>query len=573
MTQVETREAFRMPIEYLKAKMPVAETIKQDLELDRRKDADGTAGLYADIMDCKTDLGRAGLASWSSYYTTDVDFLKDTQRLCKRYDRPMAIYDPLKLDQVEPVWNEIKDDDNFKHSFHFVEHSFAQMLNESPAAMEIISLYNLSSPVFSLLMPVFFLIIPFFILKFKGVVITVSKYMEVLQDIFSRHAIGKLFTLASDISWEQRLYVLVSVGFYCYQVYQNILCCTSFYGRMKTMHAYIFDLKDYAEYCIKKMDEFTKDSEDLKTYGEFRDDIKRNRLVMERLVAEVDKITPFSHNLSKLCEIGHTMTTFYHLHVDAEYDRAMRYSMGFVGYIDGLSALNAMYRQKRMAQCKFGKKECTFKGAYYAPLHRSKPVENSYSLKENMIITGPNAAGKTTLLKTTLFNIIISQQCGMGFYRKATIKPFDKLHCYLNIPDTSARDSLFQAEARRCKEIIDSVSQGDSSERHFCIFDELYSGTNPYEAVASSHSLLEYLSGTNCRFLLTTHFLELCQKLEGTNGVRNQHMGTTIAQDGGLKYEYKLKDGVSGIKGGLEILRGLDYPEAILEKAEESLCG
>ena len=38
---------------------------------------------------------------------------------------------------------------------------------------------------------------------------------------------------------------------------------------------------------------------------------------------------------------------------------------------------------------------------------------------------------------------------------------YDKIHCYLNIPDTSNRDSLFQAEARRCKEIIDALSASD----------------------------------------------------------------------------------------------------------------
>ena len=74
-----------------------------------------------------------------------------------------------------------------------------------------------------------------------------------------------------------------------------------------------------------------------------------------------------------------------------------------------------------------------------------------------MIITGPNAAGKTTLLKTTTINIILSQQWGCGFYRKCSISPYSHIHCYLNIPDTSGRDSLFQAEARRCKEILDAI--------------------------------------------------------------------------------------------------------------------
>ena len=65
---------------------------------------------------------------------------------------------------------------------------------------------------------------------------------------------------------------------------------------------------------------------------------------------------------------------------------------------------------------KFSNKKTKFK--CIIPFYNSNPVKNSYSLKNNIIITGPNAAGKTTMLKTTLFNIIFSQQTGCGFYKK-----------------------------------------------------------------------------------------------------------------------------------------------------------
>ena len=77
---------------------------------------------------------------------------------------------------------------------------------------------------------------------------------------------------------------------------------------------------------------------------------------------------------------------------------------------------------------------------------------------KNIMITGPNASGKTTILKSFLINHILSQQIGCGCYDSAEIKCYDYIYSYLNIPDTSGRDSLFQAEARRCKEIIDNIS-------------------------------------------------------------------------------------------------------------------
>jgi hypothetical protein len=571
MTQSEEkRHPFRMPIEHLESKEQIGENIKQDLELDSFKDG-RPGGLYSSIMPAATSLGKETVGRWSEHYTTDRQFIKDSQTLITKLNRPLAVYDINKIDAVKDMWDEIQDDENFRHNFHFVEHGFAQKLNESPLALEILSLYNLSSPVLSLLMPIFFLIIPFFVLQFKGVRITVSKYIEVLQDILSKHAIGKLLSLTSDISWEQRIYIVISFVFYGYQVYQNVLCCTSFYSRMKQMHDYIFDLKAFATYCTDKMGKFCQDTCDLKSYAGFRAETTTQKESLEAMVAEIENITPFSNKLSKLCEIGDTMSIFYNLHVNERYDQAMRYGMHFIGYLDNLSSISIMHKKGRIAKCKLSKGECKFTGAYYAPLHDSNPVSNTYSLDENMIITGPNASGKTTLLKTTLFNLLFTQQCGLGFYKKATINPYSKFHCYLNIPDTSARDSLFQAEARRCKEILDSVENSSANERHFCIFDELYSGTNPYEAVASSHSLLEYLSKTKCTFLLTTHFLELCHKLDDLGNVSNCQMGTKVTDDDTFVYEYKLKKGISEIKGGLKILKGLDYPEAILSKAKESL--
>jgi len=571
MSQTERRPTgFRLPIEYLDSRHEVGENIKQDLELDEFKDG-RPGGLYGQILSVSTSLGKNCVGKWSEFYTTDVSFLRDCQVLLTQHKHPMDVYDINKIDAVEGIWNEIQDDESFKHNFHYVEHGFAQQLNESPMALEVLSLYNLSSPVFSLLMPIFFLIIPFFVLHFKGIQISVSKYIEVLQDILSKHAIGKLFTLTSDISWEQRIYIIISVVFYGYQVYQNVLCCTSFYNRMKQMHDYIFDLKAFATYAVSKMGEFSDDIAKLDSHAEFRKETNRQKEALSAMIAEIESITPFSHNMSKLCEIGHTMTIFYSLHVNKKYDEAMRYGMGFIGYLDNLSAMRRLLEKKQVAVCKFTKKKCRFTKAYYAPLCDAKPVTNSYSLDSNLIITGPNASGKTTILKTTLFNVLLSQQCGIGFYKKASIRPFDMLHCYLNIPDTSARDSLFQAEARRCKEILDAVAEGGKHQRHFCIFDELYSGTNPYEAVASSHSLLEYLSETSCTFLLTTHFIDLCHKLEGLDNVKNNKMKTEIRESGEFVYRYTLGKGISDIKGGLNILRGLEYPAEIIDRAKHSL--
>jgi len=561
-------DSFQLPIAYVEHR-ELSQSLVEDLELCD-SNAERKGGLYEEVLAPVTTYGKDMASAWARRYTRDEKFLRQSQLLFGRYDASMNIYDGPRLEAMRGVWADIKSDDEFIAKFHYVEYEFAQMLNESASFLQILTMYNLMSPVLSILLPIVFLILPFFMLQLQGVRISISKYLEVLRQVAGRHAIGQLFTLTSDISWEKRFYVLVSIGFYGFQIYQNFMCCVSFYRQMRLMHRHIFDIKDYIDYSMAKMDEFLLASHDLGTYASFNGNIKKHKQTLMDLRSNISNITPFSHDMSKLLQIGSTMHIFYTLHKNEDYDRAMRFSMSFIGYVDNICSIHRLRAEKRINWCSFGQKPTKFKGAYY-PLLTGKPVRNSYDLRRQMIITGPNAAGKTTLLKTTTINIILSQQWGCGFYRKCSISPYSHIHCYLNIPDTSGRDSLFQAEARRCKEILDAIVESGPGERHFCIFDELYSGTNPYEAVASSYSFLDYLTKQrNTTFMLTTHFVDLCEKLEKNFSIRNCHM--KIDLDGGeFRYRYKLSSGISVVKGGIKILENLHYPEFIISKASQAM--
>jgi DNA mismatch repair protein MutS len=260
------------------------------------------------------------------------------------------------------------------------------------------------------------------------------------------------------------------------------------------------------------------------------------------------------------------------------------YSIGFNGYMSCIEGLQRHVKERRINCANFVKetkktkereketkktknsliKQSVFENSYYGTLIHQYPVKNTVKFNKNQIITGPNASGKTTILKSTLINVIFTQQFGCGFYDSAKLAPFKHIHCYLNIPDTSGRDSLFQAEARRCKEILDLV-QINKEDTHFCIFDELYSGTNPEEAETSAVSFMKYLQKyKNVSSMLTTHFVNVCKKLEGLKTIENKKMLTEI--DGSIvKYRYQLKPGISDIKGGVSVLTEMNYPKEIID--------
>jgi DNA mismatch repair ATPase MutS len=184
-----------------------------------------------------------------------------------------------------------------------------------------------------------------------------------------------------------------------------------------------------------------------------------------------------------------------------------------------------------------------------------------------MIISSPNKSGKTTILKSTVINLIFSQQFGYGFYKSAFVNPYTHIHSYINIPDTSGRDSLFQAESRRCKEILDIIHDTDCDTRHFCIFDELYSGTNPVEASNAGNAFIQYLQQyNNVNFILTTHYTSICKKYKNHKRVQNYKMDVIIDENDNYTYTYKLKKGISNIKGARRVLKDLNYPEQIIQK-------
>ena len=654
--------SFKFPISYLENKQEINENIINDLELVESKDPDGCS-MYSHIFKPESIFSKKFLNEWSKYYTTDVKFLKDSQVFYKAYINQYEgdLKKPIKMtasgneidinphdifEKIDKLWIDIAGDKNFKQRFNYIDIPILDRLNKSPGFLQILSLYNLTSPVISLLSPLILLIIPFFLLKFQKIDVTVAGYIATLKRIFATHPIGKMFSLLdfSSMPWDKRIYVLMSFVFYVIQVYQNVISCYQFYKNMILIHKNIFILRDYFRYTIKNMTHIVSITSSLETYSNFAEDINTNKDKLEKLCKVFDKIKPFSISFGKMLDIGKIMKLNYEIFVDNDIKKCVDYSFGFNGFYEQVDHLKSIIDSGRINMCSFiegsveedveevqeveeekketkdtkdtkdtkeeikdvkrrkkdksnksnkseksttsmvsmkskdteysqndtkSKNVTKFKNLYYPP-HES-PVKNNVTIDKKIIITGPNAAGKTTVIKSTLMNIILSQQIGYGFYEKAEIKPYDYLHCYLNIPDTSGRDSLFQAESRRCKEILDCLEK-NHDKTHFCIFDELYSGTNPYEAVASAYGYIDYLSTKkNVDLMLTTHYIELCKNLKSNTNVKNYHMSVNMLKDHNVEYLYKFKKGISTIKGGIKVLYDLEYPEEIIKNTKKIL--
>jgi len=566
---VEINDYFKMPIYYNEDKVELNKNIIADLELITTIDQSCNP-IYTYCFNNDNDISKKLIEQTSKYYTTDKHFLKENQTLLKDYKGLEKKYTDTvpNYKNIIEIWNELKIDSGFKEKYYYVDWEMIEFLNKSEFFLQFMSIYNLFSPILSLLMPIFILIIPFLIIKLKGLTISISEYVNVLKMVAKQNALGKLFTVNfNEINMQEKIYILVSAGFYMFSIYQNIMVCIRFHKNMKTIHLHFNEIKLYLEKTVSSIDNYLKYSSVLSTQKRFNDILIEKQNTLKNIYSKLSWISNYSlFNMSKLKEIGHILKYFYELHTNKTYEDAMMYSFGFNGYIDCIEGLQKNIEERKMNFSLFieENKKSVFSKSYYACLKDNNPIKNTIKLKKNMIITGPNASGKTTILKSTLINIIFTQQFGCGFYDSAKLAPFHHIHCYLNIPDTSGRDSLFQAEARRCKEILDNVS-AHKKETHFCAFDELYSGTNPEEAETSATAFLSYLTKyKNVSCLLTTHFVKVCKRLKKNKNITNYHMETE-KNNNRLTYLYILQAGISEVKGGINVLTDMNYPKEIID--------
>lgn len=559
---------FKLPIFYNNKKISIKQNIIDDLELIKNTDPSNNS-INDYYFNVNNQLASQTSKQVASYFTTDTSFLKDNQTLLTNYKKTQKTYTDYSdnYEMIVDIWNNIKQETSFKEKYYYIDWPIFEFLNKSSSFLQIMSIYNLASPIISLLIPIIILIVPFFIIKMKGIPLTVDEYIQILKILINQNAIGRLFTKFNDVTIQEKIYLLVSAGFYLFSFYQNILVCIRFNNNMIQIHKYLFEMKTYLKYTIENIENYLLYSESLESHSNFNYVLKQKKGVLVELYNKISKISSYELKIKKIGEIGNILKYFYEIYSDTVYHDAIMYSFGFNGYIDCIDGLQTNIKERKIGFSTFinKRRKTKFVNSYYAVLKDCEHVKNTVNLKKNIIITGPNASGKTTILKTTLINILFTQQFGCGFYESAEIKPYDFVHCYLNIPDTSGRDSLFQAEARRCKEIIDIVNENKDS-HHFCMFDELYSGTNPDEAVTSASAFMKYMiKHKNVVCMLTTHFVKVCKKLDKNSNIINCHMETNKSNNK-IFYTYHLKDGISEIKGGINVLCDMDYPKEIIDE-------
>lgn len=556
---------FIHPIEYSNNVYNTPDNLFSDLELLNTTEPLNNT-IYDVLIKPQTEIGKACIKKWASKYTTDKTYLRNTQQIIE------TMKSADTNDTVIDAWNSykiIKEDKGFIDRFQYINWDSLKFLNSSVMFMSVLSAYSIMSPLLNLVAPLLILLVPFFIMRIKKMPINIQTYCAILLASIKNHSLGKLITQWRSTSWSQSMYLIFMSGMYFYNIYQNAISCYKFYKNTYIINNDIRVLTKYIKHTDGKINDYLDIIKDLPAYTKYAEYLKAKQKTLAKLYDTLNVIPTNGNVYNKARYIGYTMKQYYELYSEVDVEDCLLFSFGFHGYLENMSNIITLKDEKKLSKAKFiTSKNPTLKikRGYFPIIQTEKIIKNSINLKKNKLITGPNASGKTTLLKATIVNLLISQQIGYGFYKSAIITPFDFIHSYLNIPDTSCRDSLFQAEARRCLDILNTIKK-NKDKKHFCIFDELYSGTNPYEAISGAKAYLEEMCNYHqVRFMLTTHYIQLCEQLNTHEKISNINMEFEFK---GIKpiYKYKIKEGISKVKGGVTVLRDLGYPEHIIKNA------
>jgi DNA mismatch repair protein MutS len=206
-----------------------------------------------------------------------------------------------------------------------------------------------------------------------------------------------------------------------------------------------------------------------------------------------------------------------------------------------------------------------------------KVVTNTVSLGSeeairNFIITGPNAGGKSTIIKGIALNLILAQTLGIAAASQAAATPLDLIITSLNIPDDiGSGNSLFKAQILRAEYLLRQADSLTNEQFGFLAFDEMFNGTDPQVGQALSYSVAKKL-GTNRNTItvLSTHF-PLLTTLEKESNFKNYRVKAIIDASGEVHYPFTLEQGISEQNIALDMIRQEGFSSDIIEEARHLL--
>lgn len=191
------------------------------------------------------------------------------------------------------------------------------------------------------------------------------------------------------------------------------------------------------------------------------------------------------------------------------------------------------------------------------------PVPNDLLTNDPVLITGSNASGKSTYLKTTALCAIMAQSictCTAEKYHASAFRIYSSMALS---DDLLAGESYYVVETKSLKRILDSTEYKGTV---LCVIDEVLRGTNTVERIAASSEILDALAKQGVLCLAATHDIELCTLLKSS--YRLYHF-EEIIREHDMVFDYIIREGPTQSRNAINLLKIMGFNDVIVEKAYE----
>jgi DNA mismatch repair protein MutS len=201
---------------------------------------------------------------------------------------------------------------------------------------------------------------------------------------------------------------------------------------------------------------------------------------------------------------------------------------------------------------------------------REKFIPNDVSLSTDarmIILTGPNMAGKSTVLRQVGLIVLMAQVGSFVPASKARIGLVDRLFTRVGASDNLVRgQSTFMVEMSETSAILHTAT-----ERSLVLLDEIGRGTSTYDGISIAWAVSEHLhNSVKCKTIFATHYHELTQLADSLVAVRNYNVQVREIGDQVL-FLHRLQPGGADRSYGIEVGRLAGLPSAVIDRAKALL--
>lgn len=192
------------------------------------------------------------------------------------------------------------------------------------------------------------------------------------------------------------------------------------------------------------------------------------------------------------------------------------------------------------------------------------PVANPVDWQKNALITGANASGKSTYVKSIAINAILAQTINTVTATSFTMEPGEVITAMAVRDDLSEGDSYFVAEIKAIRRLLNAVAK---KKRVYGFIDEILKGTNTVERIAASASVINWLKQYPSLVVVATHDNELTD-IMGDQCV-NWHFQEKVTKEDGVVFDYLLYQGPATSHNAIALLATMDYPTSLVHDARQ----